>query len=989
MSARTLSVRWAISAFCVVMLALIALVAAAPAGALTRTGTGPWFWENRLPQGDCLHDVCFSTASNAWAVGDSGVVIASTDSGVTWALRPIGTTRDLYCVAFADAQHGWIGGDNGVLFTADGGATWTAQNAGSIAVRDVVITGSGSWDTRTIVAVGAAGKIARTTNGGATWTQPASGTTYVLRSVAFGDDSTGWATGDYRTILKTADGGATWTPQTYSSAAPTESWDVLGAVTARSATTAWIGSSQARVLCTTDGGTTWNVISAPYLSASVDDLAFVSDTQGYALAHGNDGWTDTTSLWKTTDGGTTWTWTSPLYSTTEFGLQAFQLLGAGGACAVGSAGAIVTSPDMTTWTQRTTGSGSAINDISITPTGHGWAVGANGTILRTSDGVTWTVQRSKTSMERVDCVTAISDTEAFAAGNATALMLHTIDGGTTWNAQPVPGSIMEINDLAMVNGTTGWAVGASGAVIHTTDGSTWSAQDAGVPADTQHGLYGIDAVDGQRAWLVGAQGVIRCTTDGGGTWSIQSPPAAKATTSLWDVDFVSSLEGWAVGDNSTLLRTTDGGATWVSVNVGSVGTLESVRFDSVKEGWIAGVTGVVLHTTDGGSTWSTEDVGTHEMLTTIALAGGTVWVAGREGVVLVRDMPRTTDDAPAEGAWMKSLPITLTPSDIVSGVVGTQYSVDGAPAVSGTIVPALSEGVHSLTYWSTNGAGISESPVTRSIRVDRTKPTAGFALPSAVTWIKSTPIPITAADGLSGIGSVWYSLDGGSPMSGTSVPALPEGQHTISAWAIDNVGNSSDTAVRTLRVDGSAPVISFDLPSTVKWMKPGPLTFDATDGLSGLASAWYSVDGGPAMSGTTIPAPADGLHKIAAWGIDNVGNSGAASAAVRTLGYDGKRPTPKVLAAASVKHGKKVTLRFRINDTLPGCGTADVTITIKTLKGKALRAPKLLSGRAENAGLTYAFICKLKPGAYRFWVAATDAAGNKGTKIARGSLRVI
>ncbi len=99
-------------------------------------------------------------------------------------------------VVGADSQGGLI------LRTTDGGITWTRQLAGTSPLLGVSFV-----DADTGTAVGAEGTILHTTDGGATWTLQSSGTTVPLSGVTFVDANTGWAVGEGGTILHTTTGG--------------------------------------------------------------------------------------------------------------------------------------------------------------------------------------------------------------------------------------------------------------------------------------------------------------------------------------------------------------------------------------------------------------------------------------------------------------------------------------------------------------------------------------------------------------------------------------------------------------------------------------------------------------------------------------------------------------------------------------------------------------------------------------------------------------
>jgi photosystem II stability/assembly factor-like uncharacterized protein len=68
---------------------------------------------------------------HAWAAGQDGLVIATSDGGKSWREQPSGTSQSLRAISFSDPQHGWIlAGREALLATADGGASWTKVEMG-------------------------------------------------------------------------------------------------------------------------------------------------------------------------------------------------------------------------------------------------------------------------------------------------------------------------------------------------------------------------------------------------------------------------------------------------------------------------------------------------------------------------------------------------------------------------------------------------------------------------------------------------------------------------------------------------------------------------------------------------------------------------------------------------------------------------------------------------------------------------------------------
>src|SRR5437764_12577071 len=93
---------------------------------------------------------------------------------------------------------------------------------------------------------------------------------------------------------------------------------------------------------------------------------------------------------------------------------------------------------------------------------------------------------------------------------------------------------------------TGWAVGADGVILHTTDGGfRWEEQHAETPVP----LYGLYVKDAKTAVAVGARGLVLTTVNGGRRWLVHETNAGKdGANHLYSVSFTSdALRGWAVG----------------------------------------------------------------------------------------------------------------------------------------------------------------------------------------------------------------------------------------------------------------------------------------------------------------------------------------------------------------------------------------------------------------------------------------------------------
>lgn len=361
--------------------------------------------------------------------------------------------------------------------------------------------------------------------------------------------------------------------------------------------------------------------------------------------------------------------------------------------------------------------------------------------------------------------------------------------------------------------------------------------------------------------------------------------------------------------------------------------------------------------------------------------------------------PVTSDSS--DTAWHRStFMLVLTPGADASGVTKTEYRIDGGSWTSGDTLTIANDGVHTVTYRSTDAAGNVEADRSCQVKIDGTAPVTQQSGADGA-WHK-TPVTVafSADDGASGVARTEYRVDGAASWtSGDSVVVSKHGVHTVAYRSADRADNVEESHSVQVKIDTSAPVTFDDAPT--RWRNATvTVTLQASDigsGLSsGLAGTEYSVlfggVQGPWQNGRTIVIPADptghvgdGRHTITYRTTDAAGNTEAdKTCAVR---IDTQRPKPRTPVAKSVRRGSWVSLPYSIADARPGSPTATVTIRIKTLGGSTVKQV-LLRDRKVNTSLAYRFRCTLAKKTYKFWVYARDAAGNTQLKAASNRLTV-
>lgn len=157
----------------------------------------------------------------------------------------------------------------------------------------------------------------------------------------------------------------------------------------------------------------------------------------------------------------------------------------------------------------------------------------------------------------------------------------------------------------------------------------------------------------------------------------------------------------------------------------------------------------------------------------------------------------------------------------------------------------LSDGVNTIALAGVDCAGDVSENMTRSVMVDRQRPTtrvapAGRWLPSGSKLTLSSSDPGAPSEG-SGVASVWYQIDD-QPIVSTAgdtvqISALA-GAHTLRFGAIDSLGNASAPAEpKEFGVDGEPPLASISPAAT------GLGTFNSVvrDSVSGVVEAWTEI----------------------------------------------------------------------------------------------------------------------------------------------------
>ena len=217
------------------------------------------------------------------------------------------------------------------------------------------------------------------------------------------------------------------------------------------------------------------------------------------------------------------------------------------------------------------------------------------------------------------------------AVGASGTVLSTTDSGATWKATSI-----SKDTLTQVNFTTsnnGWAV-SIGKVHYTgSGGASWNLQhQVRGESRTPPGILDLHFVSTTEGWAVGGRGTVIWTENGGSRWENQLGLSDKH---LWGVYFVDSQHGWIVGEEGEILYTQDGGNRWVRQRSPVEQPLFAVHFLNLTHGWIVGTNGLILHTVDGGMTWTRQRTPVAQNLRDVVFRDEKRgWAVGEKGLIL-------------------------------------------------------------------------------------------------------------------------------------------------------------------------------------------------------------------------------------------------------------------------------------------------------------------------------------------------------------------
>lgn len=204
--------------------------------------------------------------------------------------------------------------------------------------------------------------------------------------------------------------------------------------------------------------------------------------------------------------------------------------------------------------------------------------------------------------------------------------------------------------------------------------------------------------------------------------------------------------------------------------------------------------------------------------------------------------------------------------------------VNGQPVLLIKSLNNLSYTIDNLSYADhqyyvtsySNSFGESEpsNTVVAKLIVDTEPPVTIANAPA--DWTNQTPVTVTlsATDNETGVANTYYSINNGDFKEGTSILVDTEGITKITFYSVDKVGNTESQQTAEVKIDKTAPEVSFNLLEEYALGSTVQLSYIAKDNLSGIANEQMTVfapndtTGKVVINGTNLLLDKPGAYKV-------------------------------------------------------------------------------------------------------------------------------
>ena len=825
---------------------IIALVFAA---IFTLAGTVHADWTMQSPDltPNTFKSVNVFDSDTIYAVGYSGTIVKW--NGTNWtALTDMQSDATMNGVWVVSSSQVYVVGSGGTIFKYDGTSTWTKMDSGTTQIINDVWAAAANK----IYAVGENGTLLFNDGSSNSWTAMTSpGTNYDYNAV-FGNSATDmYAVADSDHVVQYD--GTDWTEMTGSGGSHLydvwcDATDNIWVVDSAGYAFNWTGS--AWTAYDVDGALTYSLYSITGFPFSTTLIAV--------------GRTGKIYKWN----GAAW---SELTSNTTRYLYGVSGDTANNIYAVGVAGEIHKSTDVTTWTKQNTGINSSLYAIWGSSASDIYVAGLSGSLYRSTDsGANWGALTSGHGASSIYAVWGVDANNVYTTGDS-GKVYRSVDNGANWILQDTTGFAVTVYGIWGSAANDVYIVGVNGNIYRSTDSANFTAQTSNSGGYSLYAIWGSGAAD---IYAVGALGTIVHTTDSGTTWTAQTSGTTDALNAVWGSG---ANDIWAAGSSGVLLHTTDNGTTWTTIDTGETSALNEIWGSSSTDIYIAAASGKIIHY-DGTSATTMSNLTANAFRSVWGSSATDVYFVGDYGTIFNWDgmdaVAPTTTPSPEGGAltyFDSSQSVTLGCYDHRgSGCAATYYTDDGSTPTTDSAEFPYSLSISTpttLNFFSVDGKGNSETVVTKAFNVDSADPVTtadpdtGYYTTNTSIFDDAVPLTVTlncVDDGGVGCDKTYYTADGTIPTTASTeyTVALVISDSTLKFLSTDLAGNEEYRTSASYTSDNSNPTTSADVDTGVYGSaQTVTLTCDDSTG-SGCSVTYYTLDGTDPIDVTTLEAGA-------------------------------------------------------------------------------------------------------------------------------------
>ena len=305
------------------------------------------------------------------------------------------------------------------------------------------------------------------------------------------------------------------------------------------------------------------------------------------------------------------------------------------------------------------------------------------------------------------------------------------------------------------------------------------------------------------------------------------------------------------------------------------------------------------------------------------------------GVKIDKAVPSTSEGVAGSlgvnGYYTSEVTVTLSATDIVSGILETKFSVDGGPFQT-YVGPFNVSGdwTHSILYYSADIAGNTEGMNSFDVMIDATDPFTGRTLSGTLgnnNWyLSSVDVTLNPQDSASGVNVTKYRINGGTWLDYVGpFQVTGNGLHDVEFYSGDYAGNVEGLNAVLVRIDMETPSTGSTPSGTVGTMGwfISNVTFDlaGTDVISGVSDIQYRVDGQAWQTymGSFLVS-GEGGHTVEYFSVDVAGNTETTQSVQVKIDTQGPATTDDVSGPAGSGgwYTGDVTIALTSSDVMSG-----------------------------------------------------------------------